>query len=174
MNQDEAITFAKQYLENLLSFFGLNTSVNTSCDDEVIELQIPSTHLNGFLIGQHGDTLRSLQYLVSMALKNSNASIDRVNIDVADYKKHRAERLATQVQDWSEQVRSSKQKMELRPMSPADRRVVHQTVGEYSDLKTESVGEGRDRRVVIHPADQTDQKEPASEEPTTEAVPEEE
>lgn len=70
-----------------MSFFGLNTDVYaTSQDGEVIELNIPSTHLNGFLIGQRGDTVRSLQFLVASALKNQNYEITRVNVDVADYK----------------------------------------------------------------------------------------
>src|ERR1700755_2577297 len=91
---DEAIMYAKKYLEDLLSFFGLNTDVYATTEDqEVIELNVPSTHLNGFLIGQRGDTMRSLQYLISTALKNQNFFHTRVNVDVADYKKHKAERL---------------------------------------------------------------------------------
>ncbi len=57
---DEAVTFAKKYLEDLLSFFGLNTDIHDTSDDEVIQLNVPSTHLNGFLIGQRGDLLRLL------------------------------------------------------------------------------------------------------------------
>src|SRR6476660_1618936 len=89
---EEAIVFAKKYLEDLLSFFGVNIDVYATSDDEVIQLSIPSTHLNGFLIGQHGDTMRSLQYMVSTVLRNNNFATSRVNVDVADYKKHRAER----------------------------------------------------------------------------------
>jgi len=56
---EESIQFAKKYLEDLLSFFGLNVDVYaTSKDGEVIELNVPSTHLNGFLIGNHGDNMR--------------------------------------------------------------------------------------------------------------------
>ena len=67
---EAAIQYAKKYLEDILSFFGLNTDVYASTEDgEVIELDIPSTHLNGFLIGQRGETMRSLQFLVSNALK---------------------------------------------------------------------------------------------------------
>ena len=57
---EEAILYAKKYLEDLLSFFGLNTDVYATTEDhEVIELNVPSTHLNGFLIGQRGDTVRA-------------------------------------------------------------------------------------------------------------------
>src|ERR1700750_3455383 len=98
---EEAILFAKKYLEDVLSFFGLNTDIHaTSEDGEVIELNIPSTHLNGFLIGQHGDTVRAIQFLVSSALKSQNYEVTRVNVDVADYKKQRANRLAQTAQEW--------------------------------------------------------------------------
>jgi len=54
---EEAILFAKKYLEDLLSFFGLNADIYATTEDhEVIELNVPSTHLNGFLIGARGDT----------------------------------------------------------------------------------------------------------------------
>jgi spoIIIJ-associated protein len=149
---EESIIFAKKYLEDLLSFFGLNTDVHATHEDDVIELSIPSTHMNGFLIGQNGETMRSLQYMVSSALKNKGNEYYRVNVDVADYKKQRAERLASQVRVWAEQVKKSGDPMELKPMNAADRRVVHQVASDFG-LETESIGEARDRRVVITPAD---------------------
>ena len=82
---EESILYAKKYLEDLLSFFGLNTDVRASnSDDEVIELNIPSTHLNGFLIGQHGETMHAMQFLVSSALRSNGYEISRINVDVAD------------------------------------------------------------------------------------------
>jgi spoIIIJ-associated protein len=149
---EESIRYAKKYLEDLLSFFGLNTDVYaTNSDDEVIELSVPSTHLNGFLIGQRGDTMRALQYMVSNALKNGNYEISRVNVDIADYKKNRADHLADQAEDWIKSVKDSNKELELRPMSAADRRIVHKVASENGVL-TESIGEGRDRRVVLKPA----------------------
>lgn len=149
MTQEESIRFAKKYLEDLLSFFGLNIDVSASQDDEVIELNVPSTRLNGFLIGQRGETLRSLQFLVSTTLKNREAEINRVNIDIANYKQQRAERLASRVKDWAKEVIDSGQDKTLDPMNAADRRVVHKAITEYSQLETVSEGEGRDRHVVI-------------------------
>ncbi len=155
MNADieEAILFAKKYIEDLLSFFGLNTDVYATTEDhEVIELNVPSTHLNGFLIGQRGDTVRALQYLISSALKSQNFSHSRVNVDVADYKKHHAERVVKQAEGWFKEVRDSRQNKDLPAMSPADRRAIHQAASDYG-LFTESVGEGRDRHIVLKPAE---------------------
>ena len=154
---DEAILFAKKYLEDLLSFFGLNTDVYaTSSDDEVIELDVPSTHLNGFLIGQRGDTMRALQFLVSNALKNNGHSVTRVNVDIADYKKGRAARLQHTAQDWVKNVKDTGEPMHLKPMNAADRRTIHKLAND-SGLTTESVGEGPERHVVLKPTNQTDE-----------------
>ena len=149
MDKEASIAFAKKYLEDVLSFFGLNTEVHVSCDDEVIELSVPSTAMNGFLIGQRGDTLRSLQQLISTTLKNRDGEITRVNLDIAGYKKQRNERLVEKVADWVKQVRDSGEPMDLPMMNAAERRVVHQAISDYSDVETHSEGEGRDRHVVL-------------------------
>jgi spoIIIJ-associated protein len=149
-SREEAIQYAKKFLEDILSFFGLNTDIYaTANDDDIIELHVPSTHLNGFLIGQRGETIRALQFMASNALRNNNFQYSRVHVDVADYKKQRAERVAEQVEEWVASVKSSGEPMALRPMNSADRRVVHK-VATDAGLTTESVGEGRDRHVVIN------------------------
>lgn len=149
---EESIQFAKKYLEDILSFFGLNTDVYaTTSDEEVIELNIPSTHLNGFLIGQHGDTMRALQFLVSNALKNQGYSVARVSVDVADYKKQRAERVAEKAETWIKTVKESGKPFDLKPMSAADRRTVHKLAVEHG-IVSESVGQGRERHIVLKPA----------------------
>ncbi|HUD06052.1 MAG TPA: R3H domain-containing nucleic acid-binding protein [Candidatus Saccharimonadales bacterium] len=151
-DNESSIRYAKKYLEDLLSFFGINLDVYaTNSDNEVIELHVPSTQLNSFLIGQHGDTMRALQYMVSSALRNNGYSLTRVNVDVADYKKQRADRLAERAEDWIKTVRDSGQPLDLRPMNAADRRIVHKSASE-AGLLTESVGEGRDRHVILKPA----------------------
>jgi spoIIIJ-associated protein len=145
---EESIAYAKKYLEDLLSFFGLNTDVHATHEDEVIELSVPSTHMNGFLIGQNGETMRAMQFTVSNALRNNEFEYSRVNIDIADYKKHRADELSERALGWVEKVKSSGEQFELRPMNPADRRIVHKVAGDHG-LETESIGFGRDRHVII-------------------------
>jgi spoIIIJ-associated protein len=149
MDREESILFAKKYLEDILSFFGLNTDVAASADEDVIELQVPSSYLNGFLIGQRGDTLRSIQFLIATTLHQKSAEMTRVNVDVADYKRHHNEKIADQVEAWAKQVLENGEALHLRPMNSAERRVVHKVISEYSELQTESEGEGRDRHVVL-------------------------
>lgn len=145
---EEAISFAKKYLEDILSFFGLNVDIYATHDEDVIELNIPSTHMNGFLIGQRGDTVRALQYMVVSALKNNNFEYTRVNVDVAEYKKNQNQRLAEQASKWMEEIKAEGKDRELKPMNPSDRRVVHQVASEHG-LTTESVGEGRARHIIV-------------------------
>jgi spoIIIJ-associated protein len=147
-SMEEAIVYAKKYLEDLLSFFGLNTDVQATSDETVIQLNVPSTQMNGFLIGQRGENMRSLQYLTSAALKNNNYVNTRVNVDIASYKQQRADRLREKAEEWVKKVKDSKEPMDLEPMNAADRRVIHQLAAEYG-LTSESVGEDRDRHIVL-------------------------
>lgn len=145
---EDSIRYAKKYLEDVLSFFGLNTDVHATSEDDVIELEVPSTHLNGFLIGQKGENMRAMQFLVSNALKNQGFEHTRVNVDVAEYKKQRAQRLSSQAEDWMKRVKESGEPMELKPMSAADRRTIHKLAQEWG-IVSESSGEGRDRHIIL-------------------------
>lgn len=149
MDREASISYAKKYLEDTLSFFGLNIDIKAVADDDVIELKVPSTHLNGFLIGHNGETLRSLQFLVSTTLRNHGAELQRINIDIADYKAQRAQRLLSKIKDIIKKTQETGEEQHLEAMNAADRRVVHQAVSEYPDLETHSEGEGRSRHIVI-------------------------
>lgn len=148
MNKVESTEFAQKYLADLLSFFGINVEVTAKADDDVIELDVPSTELNSLLIGRDAETLRSLQYIVSTVLRNKDAALWRVNIDIADYKKQRAERVAKEARVWIEEVRRTGSS-HIAHLNPADRRIVHQVATEYSDIMTFSEGEGHERSITI-------------------------
>ena len=148
MDKEESIRFAQKYLEDLLSFFGANLTVHSTCDEDVIELSVPSSELNSLLIGRNAETLRSLQYVVSTVMRNQDATLTRINIDIADYKKQRAERIAVQAKIWVEEVRRTGDSY-VASLNAADRRIVHRVASEYSDVMTFSEGEGRDRKITI-------------------------
>ncbi|MBQ3348130.1 single-stranded DNA-binding protein [Candidatus Saccharibacteria bacterium] len=148
MNQEESIRFAAKYLEDLLSFFGINVAVYATMDDDVIQLSVPSTSLNSLLIGRNADNLRALQHVVSMALISRGAEVTRVNVDVASYKRQRADRIAEKAEGWIRKVRETGESMTIN-LNAADRRVVHKIAQDYSDIDTHSEGEGRDRKLII-------------------------
>ncbi len=148
MNREESVEFARTYIADLLSFFGVNVSVEASIEDDVIELSVPSTEINSLLIGRGAETLRSLQFLVSNVLRNKEATLTRVNLDIADYKRQRADRLAEKAREWIAEVRRTGTS-HVERLNAADRRIVHQVATEYSDIKTFSEGEGLERRITI-------------------------
>ena len=148
MNREESIIFATKYLEDILSFFGANLAVRATTDEDVIELSVPSTELNACLIGKNAETLRSLQYLVSMALHSRDAELTRVNVDVADYKRQREDKIAEKAEGWIRRVRETGKPYEVG-LNAADRRIVHKVAQDYSDVETHSEGEGRERRIII-------------------------
>ena len=148
MTREESIRFATKYLEDLLSFFGINVAVYSTIDDEVIQLSVPSTSMNSLLIGKNADNLRALQFIVSQALASKEAEITRVNVDIADYKRQRADRIAERAEGWIKKVRETGEPMTL-DLNAADRRIVHKFAEDYSDITTHSEGEGRDRKLII-------------------------
>ena len=148
MNKDESIRFAEKYVEDLLSFFGINVAVYSSLEDDVIQLSVPSTSMNSLLIGKNANNLRALQHVVMMTLVAREAELTRVNIDVADYKRQRATKIEHQAEEWIRRVRETGQE-KILDLNAADRRVVHRFASDYSDIDTFSVGEGRERRLHI-------------------------
>lgn len=148
MNQQQSIELATKTVQDLISFFEVNIDVATTFEDGVINISVASSELNSLLIGRNAETLRSMQSLVASVLRNQNADVQRVNIDIADYKKQRADKLAEKARGWIEEVRRTGDSY-VADLNAADRRVVHHVASEYSDIRTFSEGEGRDRRLII-------------------------
>ena len=73
MDREESIMYAKKYAEDLMSFFGLNVDVYATAEEDVIELSVPSSYLSNLLIGNRGDTLRSIQTLIRVTLIQQKA-----------------------------------------------------------------------------------------------------
>ena len=148
MDQIATIEFVKKYLEDIVAFFDLNLDVDVRVEDDVVVATVPSNERNSLLIGRGAETLRSIQSLVSAALRNNNAAITRISVDIADYKKQHAEKVAEQAREWIEAVRQTGDSKVL-DLNAADRWTVHHVASEYSDISTHSEGEGRDRRLII-------------------------
>lgn len=148
MNHQASVDFAKKYLEDTLSFFEINATVIAAVRDDVIELDVSSSELNSILIGRNAETLRSLQYLISTTLRNKEAALTRVNVDIGGYKKQKAEKLAVQAREWIEEVRRTGDTY-VGDLNAADRRIVHHVASEYDDIRSFSEGEGRERRIII-------------------------
>lgn len=148
MDRYQSVTFAREYLQNIISFFGENIAVSGDDDGEVITLRVESSDINSILIGRGAETLRALQYIVSSALRAQHAAIVRVSVDIADYKKQHEEKVADKARGWIERVRATGEPYTAH-LNPADRRIVHQVAADAAGITTVSEGEGRERHVII-------------------------
>lgn len=113
------------------------------------KITTPESHL---LIGKNGETLSSLNYLVKKIFESrleETQLLPQIIIDVNQYQKNRIDNLKTIAHMMAERARFFKSNVEIDPMSAFERKIVHTFLESASDIKTESTGIGRDRRVVI-------------------------
>jgi spoIIIJ-associated protein len=143
----------REFLVDLLDAFGLEGDVTaTPADESAVELAVVGPDL-GLLIGQKAATLEAVQELSRSVLQRTRPGEThaRIRVDVGGYRAQRREALARFVTTLAEQVRDSGAQKALEPMSPPDRKVVHDTVNEIDGVRTMSEGEDTRRRVVILP-----------------------
>ena len=142
-----------EVLDNLLGLLLLEGSYEIEEDDEGVHVLV-ETKDAGRLIGARGESLDSLQLLVNqMIFRQKEPAKDneykRVILDVGGWRKQKEEDLKQQAEAWGKQVVESGKDLELEPMSPWQRRIVHMVVQGTTGVESESVGEGRDRHIVI-------------------------
>jgi spoIIIJ-associated protein len=143
---------AETFLVQLLLHLDPTYVVDVSVDhDGTIHADVSGGDA-GRLIGKAGRTLASLEYLAAAVVnKLEGAPPVRVNIDVGGYKRRRDERLRQTARRAAERVRRGGMPVELEPMGAAERRVVHMVLADDPLVESASTGEGRDRRVVVYP-----------------------
>ena len=150
--EDNKIDFLKDTVTEYLRLCGLEAKVEVS-EEEIEARKLYRIALEGeelgILIGYHGDTLSSLQLFLNMAVYKEFGEWSQVLVDVGGYREEQEERLREIAQKVCERVRFENQPVEMRPMTAFERRIIHTAVTEMNDMKSESVGEGIDRRVVI-------------------------
>ena len=107
----------------------------------------------GKIIGRGGRTLSALEYLTNAVVNRAEAEYNvRVNVDVGGYKERRDDRLRNEARKAAARVRKTGFAVELDPMNAGERRVIHMALADDPSVKSESSGEGRDRRVVVKPS----------------------
>lgn len=153
MTLEEQGEVGRAFLSGLLSEFGMEGSVETRLlDEETVEIAAVGDDL-GMLVGPRGSTLSALQDLTRAVVQRSCPSrTDRILVDVAGYRERRSAALKRFSVGIAEEVLESGQEKALEPMSPADRKAVHDAVNELDGVVTRSEGEDPNRYIVIAPA----------------------
>ncbi len=148
----EQAELARDFVSGLVETFDLQAFVTTrELDEETIEVAVTGEHL-GLLIGPRGRTLHSIQELTKTVIqRHITGRYARVVVDVSGYRKKRQEALERFTQQIAEDALASGQRRVLEPMTPADRKIVHDTVNQLAGVVTMSEGDEPYRRVVIVP-----------------------
>ncbi|MBQ9531013.1 MAG: KH domain-containing protein [Eubacterium sp.] len=145
------LEFAKSYLSEILK--GLN--INDAKIDAVYENGTVTMDLDcedfGIVIGRRGETLDSIQFLLSLVLKKKSNGYVRVSINVGDYREKRNETLRQLARKHAGYVERTGRRYTFEPMNPYERRIIHTTVQEIEGVESRSIGFNQDRRVVLEP-----------------------
>ena len=150
---------ARQTLNDLLGLMGFQAKVVAEKsfigeDDEnlaPITFNITGDDDVGILIGRHGQTMSSLQYLVRIILSRRIKTPPPLIIDIDGYKQRRYEGLRETAKRLAEQVKTRRVPFTLEPMPAIERRIIHLTLADDPNVTTQSTGEGEARKVVISP-----------------------
>jgi spoIIIJ-associated protein len=147
----EPITQIKEIAEQLLERLEVSGVVSADTDESGAYRVHIETEETGLLIGFHGRTLESFQMLLGMIVSRKLGKWERVYVNVGDYREKREEALMYMAQRAAERALTSGRPVELTRLSAAERRVIHLTLSGDDRVKTESEGEGPDRRLIISP-----------------------
>jgi len=139
---------AKEFLLKLLELMGVDAVVDVNEKSDYISIEIKGPGM-GILIGYRGETLDSLQYLVSLYVNKETEKYKRVVIDTENYRAKREETLRKLAKRLAHKVAKTKKRVVLEPMNPYERRIIHSTLQNDRFVKTYSEGEEPFRKVVI-------------------------
>jgi spoIIIJ-associated protein len=144
---------ARGFVSGLISEFGLEADVSAvEIDEETVQVAAVGDDL-GLLVGPRGATLAAVQDLTrTFVQRQSETRTDRILVDVGGYREKRSAALRRFTEGIVEEVKSSGEERALEPMSPADRKVVHDAVNEIEGVETRSAGNEPSRFVVIQPS----------------------
>lgn len=129
---------------------GIEDSFELTESDESIDIIINSED-PGMIIGHHGDTLDSLQLLVSLLIAKETGGFKRVHLEVGDYKRNRSDYLKNLAEQTKQRVLAEGREIFLPSLKPWERREVHMYLSEDSEVMSESIGEGKERTLVVKP-----------------------
>lgn len=141
---------AVKFLQNMFQAMNMKVEIETSYEESERELSINMVGADmGILIGKRGQTLDSLQYLVSLVVNKSSEGYLRVKLDTENYRERRKETLETLARNIAYKVKRTKRAVSLEPMNPYERRIIHAALQGDRYVVTRSDGEEPFRHVVI-------------------------
>ena len=153
IEENAKIKAAVDYLREVIALMGVeNVTFSAVQKGEATIIRLDGEKL-GALIGRRGETMESLSYLASLVANRLEGDYIKLGLDVAGYRDKRESDLTALAQRIGTKVRRTGRSFAMEPMNPYERRIIHSAIGKMEGVRSESKGEGRDRRVVIYSTD---------------------
>jgi len=150
VDSDDLCNKANEFLKEVFEAMKMEVSVETKFNqqDKILDVELNGPEM-GVLIGKRGQTLDSLQYLISLVVNRGQADYIHVKVDTENYRERRKATLENLAKNISYKVRKSRQSVALEPMNPYERRIIHSALQNDRYVTTHSEGEEPFRRVVV-------------------------
>ena len=153
IEENAKVKAAVDYLKEVIALMGVeNVTFSAVQKGEATIIRLDGEKL-GALIGRRGETMESLSYLASLVANRLEGDYIKLGLDVAGYRDKRENDLTVLAQRIGNKVRKTGRSFAMEPMNPYERRIIHSAIGKMEGVRSESKGEGRDRRVVIYSTD---------------------
>ena len=150
IEENAKVKAAVEYLQEVIAKMGVeNVTFSAVQKGEATIIRLDGEHL-GALIGRRGETMESLSYLASLVANRLEGDYIKLGLDVAGYRDKRESDLTALAQRIGAKVRKTGRGFAMEPMNPYERRIIHSAISKMEGVRSESKGEGRDRRVVIY------------------------
>ena len=148
--ENAKVKAAVEYLQEVITKMGVeNVTFSAVQKGEATIIRLDGEKL-GALIGRRGETMESLSYLASLVANRLEGDYIKLGLDVAGYRDKRENDLTVLAQRIGNKVRKTGRSFAMEPMNPYERRIIHSAISKMEGVRSESKGEGRDRRVVIY------------------------
>jgi spoIIIJ-associated protein len=141
----------KSIVVDIVNLMNLRTRITSWEDEEEIHVDVWGEDL-GILIGRGGATLQALQDIVTTIVRRNCPEERRIIVDVERYKERRRQKLMEYAERMAEKALTTKRPIKLEPMTPRERKIVHDALKDFSGVESKSEGEDPQRRIVITPA----------------------
>ena len=159
IEENNKVKAAVDYLKEVITLMGVSDVTFRAVQKGEATIIRQDGEKLGALIGRRGETMESLSYLASLVANRLEGDYIKLGLDVAGYRDKRESDLTALAQRIGAKVRKTGRSFAMEPMNPYERRIIHSAIGKMEGVRSESKGEGRDRRVVIYstaPDAQTD------------------
>lgn len=148
MKKEEKII--KETIAEFLKMLEVDGTTEVVMGEEIIDV-ILDTQDSGIVIGHHGEVLEALQIIMSAVVSKKLGRFVRVSVEVGEYKKNRKEWIENLARSTKEKVLSEQQEISLPGLKSWERRIVHMSLKDDKEVVSESMGEGKERTLVIKP-----------------------